>query len=216
MICPACRSENPNSNWFCDRCGHALREADPGGRTPAGIPAQRSAASSLKDTAPAAHPALFAERYRGLTRIGDGAMATVYRAQDEVLGQVVALKVLHPDLSENQGFLERFRREIALARTITHPNVYRIYDIGLTGGNYFISMEYIDGRELKSLIPGKKFNLSRGLDIVRQVAQGLNQAHHQGIIHRDLKPQNIMIEKNSNRCVVMDFGIAVGGSLSAL
>ncbi len=143
-------------------------------------------------------------------------MATVYRARDEVLDQVVALKVLHPDLADNRDFIERFRREIALARTITHPNVYRIYDIGLNAGNYFISMEYIDGRELKSLILGKKIKLTRGLDIVKQVAQALNQAHSQGIIHRDLKPQNIMIEKKSRRCVVMDFGVAIGGSLSAL
>ncbi|MFC1614681.1 protein kinase [Gemmatimonadota bacterium] len=216
MICPACQSENPNSNWYCDRCGQSLREADAAVR-------QHDVASDETPAAPGktipddSSPALlFADRYRDLTRIGDGAMAIVYRAHDEVLGQIVALKVLHPDLAGNQNFIERFRREIALARTITHPNVYRIYDIGENVGNYFISMEYIDGWELKSLIPGKKFKLAKGLNIIQQVAQGLNQAHCQGIIHRDLKPQNIMIEKKTNRCVVMDFGIAMEGNLSAL
>jgi len=214
MICPACRKENPNSNWYCDRCGQSLREPKPTGKPLPGI----TNGARVPGKSPVTSPpeTLFAGRYRDLRKIGDGAMATVYRARDEVLGQVVALKVLHPDLAENQGFIERFRREIALARTITHPNVYRIYDIGQNAGNYFISMEYIDGRELKSLILRKKIKLSRSLDIVKQVGLALNQAHSQGIIHRDLKPQNIMIEKKSNRCVVMDFGIAMGGSLGAL
>jgi len=214
MICPACNSENPSSNWYCDSCGQSLREAESAER-PSDSPTGGPAAAGTGTVAPPLET-LFADRYRELTKIGDGAMATVYRARDEVLGQVVALKVLHPELAGNRDFIERFRREIALARTITHPNVYRIYDIGQNSGNYFISMEYIDGRELKGLILEKKIKRARGLEIVKQTAQGLDQAHSQGIVHRDLKPQNIMIEKKSKRTVVMDFGIAMGGSLSSL
>jgi len=102
---------------------------------------------------------LFAGRYCDLTKIGEGSMAAVYRARDTVLDQVVALKVLHPELSENSDYIARFKREIALARSITHPNVYRIFDIGHSGSTHFISMEYIDGEELKSLIRMRRLRL---------------------------------------------------------
>lgn len=209
MICPSCKSENPNSNWYCDSCGKALRDR----QSPAGNAA--TAVEAAPESRGAPPESLFADRYCELTRIGDGQMATVYRARDKELGAQVALKVLHPELAGNQSFIKRFRREIALARSITHPNIYRIYDIGQNAGTYFISMEYIEGTELKKLIRKRKVNFDRGIDIAAQIALALQQAHSKDIIHRDLKPQNIMIDRRSGRVVVMDFGIAIGGSLSS-
>jgi len=159
---------------------------------------------------------MFAGRYTDLVEIGDGAMATVFRARDTVLDQNVALKVLHSDLAANEQYIARFKREIALARTITHPNVYRIYDIGQSGDVHFISMEYIDGLELKSILKEKPPGLVEGIRIMRQICLALAQAHGEGVVHRDLKPQNIMIEKGTDRCVVMDFGIAIGETSSAI
>ncbi|HUU28217.1 MAG TPA: protein kinase [archaeon] len=219
MICPNCGTENPTSNWYCLNCGINLREqpAPEAPRTAKKVssPGKRKKRAA-KEKTDGAEPGMFAGRYCDLVKIGDGAMATVFRACDTVLDQTVALKVLHPELAVNHDFIARFKREIALARTITHPNVYRIYDIGQTGETHFISMEYIEGRELKSLITGHRFDLFEGVKIIRQIALALEQAHEKGIVHRDLKPQNIMLETGSDRCVVMDFGIAIGETSSAI
>lgn len=219
MICPKCKTENPNSNWFCLSCGEALREELPAEKTarPRKTGERKTGkTSAVKLKKAEIGPAMFADRYTDLTKIGDGAMATVFRARDTVLDSAVALKVLHPELADNHNFIARFKREIALARTITHPNVYRIYDIGQTGNTHFISMEYIEGEELKDLIRKEKIELDRAIKITREIALALEQAHAQGIIHRDLKPQNIMLEKGTGRCVVMDFGIAIGENSSAI
>lgn len=210
MICPKCNAENPNSNWYCDSCGSDLRE-------PETTKAPRKRASKDASARPPSEPAqTFAGRYRGLEKIGDGAMATVYRATDTELDQVVALKVLKTDLASNEEFIARFKREISLARSITHPNVYRIYDIGTSGRVHFISMEYIEGTELKQLISRSKPSIEQALEFTRQICLALEQAHHKGIIHRDLKPHNIMVEKATGRCVVMDFGIAIGEQSSSI
>ena len=209
MICPNCRTENPNSNWYCNNCGQSLRES---GRAPA---AARD--KPFGEDAPQPGKAeAFAGRYFNLVKIGDGAMATVFRAQDSELDQTVALKVLKPDLASNRDYIARFKREITLARSITHPNVYRIYDIGQAEGVHFISMEFIDGDELKKVIAEAEMPLEEAADIVRQIGHALEQAHSRGIVHRDLKPQNIMVEKLTRRCVVMDFGIAIGEASSAI
>jgi len=220
MICASCKTENPNSNWYCLSCGASLREAEvkasPAGRVKKAAPAATGRRKAVpKKQAPKTEE-IFAGRYRELVKIGDGAMASVYRALDTVLDQTVALKVLHPDLAANHDYIARFKREIALARTITHPNVYRIYDIGQSEDSHFISMEYVEGEELKSIIQSRPPGLEEGLRIIRQICLALSQAHRKGIIHRDLKPQNIMLEKETGRCVVMDFGIAIGETSSAI
>ncbi len=223
MLCPNCKTENPNSNWYCLACGENLRpsgtshatvdaaQAPESGKTSRPRGRRRGAAEKPVDPGK-----LFAGRYSDLERIGDGAMATVYKARDRVLDQFVALKVMHPALASSPDYLTRFRREIALARTITHPNVYRIFDIGQDGQTQFISMEYIEGRELKKEMESGPFDIQAGLAVVRQISLALAEAHALGVVHRDLKPQNIMLETRSGRCVVMDFGIATGENLSAL
>lgn len=218
MICPHCQAENPASNWYCINCGKSLRDqSEPDTPAASGTtPGRQPAPAAVELDTGRKGETMFAGRYRALVQIGDGAMATVFRARDTVLDQTVALKVLHSDLAANEQYIARFKREIALARTITHPNVYRIYDIGQSGNVHFISMEYIDGEELKSILEKKPPGLEEGISIVRQICLALAQAHGKGVIHRDLKPQNIMIEKGTDRCVVMDFGIAIGEASSAI
>ncbi len=218
MICPHCKAENPASNWYCLNCGKNLRnQLEPDTPAASGTtPGRQPAPAAVELDTGRKGKKMFAGRYRDLVQIGDGAMATVFRARDTVLDQIVALKVLHSDLAANEQYIARFKREIALARTITHPNVYRIYDIGQSGNVHFISMEYIDGKELKSILEKKPPGMAEGISIVQQICLALAQAHRKGVIHRDLKPQNIMIEKGTDRCVVMDFGIAIGETSSAI
>src|SRR2546421_11595523 len=147
-------------------------------------------------------------RYEILALLGQGAMGAVYKAKDHELDRWVAIKVIQPELGSSAAMLKRFKQELILARQITHKNVVRIFDIGETEGMKFITMEYIDGGDLKSLIVERqKLPPLEAVDIVRQICQALDAAHSEGVVHRDLKPQNIMIDQ-SGRVVVMDFGIA--------
>jgi hypothetical protein len=152
--------------------------------------------------------ALLGGRYRILGLLGRGGMGEVYRATDLALGQAVALKFLPEEASRNPRLLERFHGEVRVARLVSHPNVCRVFDIGEVEGTPFISMEYVDGEDLASLLtrigrlPGDK-----ALQAARQLCAGLAAAHDRGVIHRDLKPQNIMINKRGD-IVIMDFGLA--------
>lgn len=151
---------------------------------------------------------LLGGRYRILGLLGRGGMGEVYRATDLALGQAVALKFLPEEASRNPRLLERFHGEVRVARLVSHPNVCRVFDIGEVEGTPFISMEYVDGEDLASLLtrigrlPGDK-----ALQAARQLCAGLAAAHDRGVIHRDLKPQNIMINKRGD-VVIMDFGLA--------
>jgi hypothetical protein len=152
--------------------------------------------------------AVLGERYRIVGRLGKGGMGDVYRAEDLKLGQSVAMKFLPEGLSSDSVALTRLINEVKIARAISHPNVCRVYDIGDINGQHFISMEYVDGEDLASLlrrigrIPGDK-----GIQLARQMCAGLQAAHEKGVLHRDLKPANIMIDgRGSVR--IMDFGLA--------
>jgi serine/threonine protein kinase/tetratricopeptide (TPR) repeat protein len=151
---------------------------------------------------------LAAGRYEILAILGQGAMGAVYKAKDRELDRWVAIKVIQPELANSPSMLKRFKQELILARQITHRNVVRIFDIGETDGVKFITMEYIDGGDLKSIIVDQgKIPPEEAVGIVRQICQALDAAHAEGVVHRDLKPQNIMLDQ-SGRVVVMDFGIA--------
>jgi serine/threonine-protein kinase len=151
---------------------------------------------------------LIAGRYQIVNLLGDGGMGRVYRARDIELGEMVALKVLHPELVNSASILERFRQEVRLARRVTHRNVARTFDIGEHEGSKFITMELIDG-ELLSSILGRKgaLPLSRLVHIALSMCHGMSAAHAAGIVHRDLKPENVMVSRD-DRVVIMDFGIA--------
>jgi serine/threonine-protein kinase len=151
---------------------------------------------------------LLAGRYRIVGMLGKGGMGEVYRATDLTLGQSVALKFLPASAAENNFLLERFHGEVRVARQISHPNVCRVYDIGETEGMPFISMEYVDGEDLASLLPRiGRLPADRAVSTARKICAGLAAAHAKGVIHRDLKPHNIMLDKRGE-IVIMDFGLA--------
>src|SRR6266581_4226587 len=147
-------------------------------------------------------------RYEILEALGEGGMGSVYKARDRELDRLVALKVIRPDLAGNPAIIQRFKQELILARQITQRNVVRIFDLGEATGIKFITMEYVEGQDLHSLLQEhKKFAPKDAVEIILQVCRALEAAHGEGIIHRDLKPQNIM-QSTQGRIVVMDFGLA--------
>lgn len=152
---------------------------------------------------------LVAGRYEIRSVLGEGGAGVVYKAFDRELGEVVALKTLHPDsVAQDSAAVERLKSEVRLARRISHRGVVRTYDLGETGGMYFLTMEYVSGTMLSDLLErDKRLPLPAVFSIARQLARALEAAHEQGIIHRDLKPQNIILQPDGT-LKVMDFGIA--------
>jgi serine/threonine protein kinase len=151
---------------------------------------------------------LLTDRYRILGRLGKGGMGEVYRANDMRLGQMVALKFLPEATAQSPAILARFYNEVRTARQVTHPNVCRVYDIGDVDGQPFISMQYIDGEDLGSLLRRiGRLPEDKAIEITRRLCAGLAAAHSQGVLHRDLKPANIMIDARG-QVSITDFGLA--------
>jgi eukaryotic-like serine/threonine-protein kinase len=147
-------------------------------------------------------------RYEILQLLGEGGMGAVYKAQDRELDRPVALKLIRPQMASSPEILARFKQELLLSRQVTHKNVIRIYDLGDADGMKFITMEFVEGRDLRALIhEKKKLAPEEAVEIMQQICQALEAAHNVGVIHRDLKPQNVMRE-SSGRILVMDFGLA--------
>jgi len=166
-------------------------------------------ASPSADPARLITGAMLTERYRIVGSVGRGGMGEVYKAEDLKLDQTVALKFLPDAIARDGAALARFHKEVRITRQISHPNVCRVYDIGEVGGRHFLSMEFIDGEDLSSLLrrigrlPGDK-----AVEIARHICAGLAAAHDNGVVHRDLKPANIMID-GRGRARITDFGVAV-------
>jgi tetratricopeptide (TPR) repeat protein/predicted Ser/Thr protein kinase len=159
--------------------------------------------------------AIIAGRYEILQALGEGGMGTVYKAKDRELDRIVAVKTIRPELASNPAIIKRFKQELILARQVTHRNVVRIYDLGEADGVKFITMEYIEGRDLTSLLREKgKLAPKEAAEIMEQVCRALEAAHMEGVVHRDLKPQNIMIDAHG-KVSVMDFGIARSTEVAA-
>jgi len=151
------------------------------------------------------------DRYRIVALLGRGGMGEVYRAEDLKLGQAVALKFLPSKISDDPDALERFRREVRITRQVSHPHVCRVFDVGEADGQIFLSMEFIDGEDLRSLLRRiGRLPADKALEVARQLCAGLAAAHQMGILHRDLKPANVMID-GRGRVRIMDFGLAVLG-----
>jgi eukaryotic-like serine/threonine-protein kinase len=147
-------------------------------------------------------------RYQLLRILGQGGMGAVYQARDQELGRIIALKVIRPELAGNPSILQRFKQELILSRNVTHKNVVRIYDMGEADGTKFITMEYVEGEDLRSMLARDgKIAPQKAAEIVQQICRALDAAHAEGVIHRDLKPQNVMLDPQG-RVVVMDFGLA--------
>ena len=207
--CGSCSTENLDSAHFCSACGEALRPE----YAPTEIPADNNQDSSQHSSPITEHGrflpgAVIASRYRIVSLVGKGGMGEVYRADDLKLGNSVALKFLPPDLAENPQRLEYFHSEVRLTRQISHPNVCRVYDIGESNGQQFLSMEFIDGEDLGVLLRRiGKLPPDKGVQIAQQLCSGLAAAHNTGVLHRDLKPANIMLD-GRGQVRITDFGLA--------
>lgn len=198
--CPKCHSENPETNQFCADCGTKL-------------PSFRDAHPEVTETLRAPVHELttgvtFAERYQIIEELGKGGMGKVYKVFDQEVRAKMALKLIKPEVSADKNTIDRFRNELKIARDISHKNICRMYDLGREADNYFITMEYVPGEDLKStIIRVGQLSVGKTIFIVKQVCEGLTEAHRLGVVHRDLKPQNIMIDREGN-ARIMDFGIA--------
>ena len=174
----------------------------PGKPAPPRMPRPQSNPSMLQPGA------ILGQRYEILQILGEGGMGAVYKARDRELNRMVALKVIRPDLAGHQAIIDRFKQELLLATQVTHKNVIRIYDLSEADGMKFITMEYVEGEDLRGLMQQKgKLTPEEAVEIMQQTCRALEAAHSAGIIHRDLKPQNIMRDK-TGRILVMDFGLA--------
>jgi predicted Ser/Thr protein kinase len=218
--CPKCSAENPPDNKFCGSCGEELSSlsqaptvaAPEGEAAPSPVQSPHVGRIVSSDSVPAGGftpGTILADRYRVIGLLGRGGMGEVYRADDLKLGQPVALKFLPPKLSDDPVRRERFFAEVRITRQLSHPNICRVYDIGDVDGRHFLSMEYIDGEDLASLMKriGSLTN-EKALDIARQLVAGLTVAHERGVLHRDLKPANIMLDGHG-RVRITDFGLAI-------
>jgi len=156
------------------------------------------------------------DRYQVVKMIGEGGMANVYLALDTILDRYVAVKVLRGDLANDEKFVRRFQREAISASSLNHPNIVEMYDVGEDNGKYFIVMEYVDGKTLKSLIKKRgSLTLHEVIDIMLQLTSAISCAHNSYIVHRDIKPQNVLI-LDDGRVKITDFGIAMALNSSEL
>jgi serine/threonine protein kinase len=185
MICPSCKAKNDDGAEACFTCGRALTALTQG--------------------------ALIANRYEVQKPVGRGGMGMVYRAHDQMLDETVAIKVLRAELAGTSEAAKRFRSEIKLARKVSHRNVCRIHEYGEDGGVRYISMEYLEGTDIKQVLRDGGLALDEAFEVCIQVADGLQAIHDVGIIHRDMKTPNIMLMRDqAQRPIIrlMDFGIA--------
>src|SRR5580692_3920527 len=148
------------------------------------------------------------DRYRVVAMAGRGGMGEVYRAEDLKLGQLVAIKFLPESLSQDAAALARFHSEVRIARQVSHPNVCRVFDIGEADGVQFLSMEYVDGEDLASVVRRiGRLSPDKATEVARQICAGLAAAHERGVVHRDLKPANVMLD-GAGKIRITDFGLA--------
>jgi len=198
MKCPKCETHNPDDSKFCKECATPLPDV----REAVHTKTMETTAQELT------RGSTFAGRYEIIEELGKGGMGRVYRVSDKKLDEEAALKLIKPEIASDKKTVERFKREIKLARKISHKNVGRVHELMEEKGTHFITMEYVSGQDLKGLIKqSAPLSVARTIMVAKQICEGLIEAHRMGIVHRDLKPSNIMIDREGD-IKIMDFGIA--------
>jgi tetratricopeptide (TPR) repeat protein/predicted Ser/Thr protein kinase len=229
MQCSKCGAENPSDAARCTVCHNDLSDINltaaraSTGSSPVEFELVRPTVVGAPSGERPIHQSRgisegtdLGDRYHVVQRLGEGGMGEVYLVRDRELDRDIALKVIRVDLSSSPMILERFKREIQLSSNVTHKNVLRVYDLGEAGGVKFLTMQYVDGQDLATVMRREgRLPLPRVLDIFRQILEGLQAAHEQGVIHRDLKPQNILIDSRG-RVLIADFGLAKSVALGTL
>src|SRR6266446_3899783 len=215
MECPVCAANNPDAASLCGTCHTPLPiPLSQETLNESGTPEAWSVAVTPRTSGVAAagddveKGRVLAGRYEILQLLGRGGMGAVYKARDTELDRIVALKLIRPELARNPEILRRFKQELILARQVTHKNVIRIFDLGQSDGIKFITMDFVEGQNLRELLLERgKFPAEQAARVMLQICRALEAAHTEGVIHRDLKPQNVMLSPDG-RVYVMDFGIA--------
>lgn len=196
--CPKCQFDNPDTQKFCGECATPLPSSKE-------IPVTETLETHKEQLTTGS---IFAGRYQIIEELGKGGMGKVYKALDTKINEKIALKLIKPEIALDKKVIERFSNELKFARRVSHRNVGRMYHLGEHKGIHFITMEYVSGEDLKSMIRmSGQFGIGTAINVAKQVCEGLIEAHHLGVIHRDLKPNNIMIDRDGN-ARIMDFGIA--------
>lgn len=197
--CPKCETENTQDSQFCKKCATPLPVLQD-------IDVTKTMEEAPKEEL--TRGTTFAGRYEIIEELGKGGMGRVYRVEDTKLKQEIALKLIKPEIAEDKKTIERFRNELKLARQIAHRNVCRMYDLNEEKSTHYITMEYVRGEDLWSLIRRiGQLPIGKSISIAKQICEGLSEAHRLGVVHRDLKSNNIMIDKEGN-ARIMDFGVA--------
>ncbi len=198
--CPECQFENLDDSHFCSKCATSLLS-----------PEEISASPTKTLETPITgltRSSTFAQRYEVVEELDKGGMGKIYRVFDNKIEQEIALKLLRPEIAADSDTIARFKNELKFARNIAHRNVCRMFDLGVEGSAYYITMEYIPGESLKSTVRRmERLTVNKAISIAKQVCEGLSEAHRLGVVHRDLKPGNIMIDNEGN-ARILDFGIA--------
>jgi len=196
--CPKCQHENPEDTLYCGKCGTQLPSSEE-------VEVTKTLETPKKELTTGS---TFADRYQIIEELGKGGMGRVYKAHDTKIKEKIALKLIKPEIAKDKKTIERFSNELRLARKIRHKNVCGMFDLGEEKGSHYITMEFVPGEDLRSLIRRiGQLPIGKSISIATQICEGLAEAHRLGVIHRDLKSNNIMIDKEGN-VRIMDFGIA--------